>query len=240
MRIIHLLYMAQTRKQRILADTKKHRQRRALTTVILAAVLIAIIGVGVYFATRPGPSQDWPYPCLGQETLAFHIHPWLRIWINNANVTIPAAVGISNPVYQGAFATGGPNSCFEPVHTHDSSGIIHVEAPDSLTPYTLGAFFQIWKISFSTVNVNGANYPVVFNRTDILGFRTDSTHTLTLLVDGKSSSFYDSLSLNQYDYCDSTVGSVPPCSPTAPGDPYPASYPYGTKHTIIIQYKTIG
>ena len=87
--------------------------------------------------------------------------------------------------------------------------------------------------------MNGANYPVVFNKTDILGFRTDSTHVLSLLVDGQNSSAYEALNLNQYDYCDHTVANVPPCSPTATGDPYPLSYPYGTRHTVVIQYKTV-
>lgn len=209
-------------------------------TITIVVALIALIGGAIYFSTRNTPvPTNWPYPCLGQEALTFHIHPWLRIWIGSTNVTIPAAVGITNPVFQNGIATGGSGACYEPMHTHDSSGIIHIEAPGSATQYTLAAFFQVWSVTYSTASVNGADYPVVFNKTDILGFRTDSTHTISLLVDGQNSSVYDALVLNQYDYCDHTVATVPPCSPTAPGDPYPPSYPYGTRHTIIIQYKSV-
>ena len=33
------------------------------------------------------------------------------------------------------------------MHTHDSSGVIHVEAPESVAKrtFTLGEFFQVWK-----------------------------------------------------------------------------------------------
>ncbi len=154
------------------------------------------------------------------------------------NITIPAAIGITNPVFSNGGATGGPGSCFEPMHTHDASGIIHIESSDTSTQYTLDAFFQIWKLTYSTITINGASQPVIFNSTDILGYKTDQTHRLVLLVDGTSSAAYGSLALNQYDYCDSTVASVSPCYPTAGGDPYynGQPYPYGTKHTIVIDY----
>ena len=231
--------MSQRRKQKMLVEARKNRQRRTIATIAIVTVLILIIAVAIYFATKPTHTiLEWPYPCLGQESLTFHIHPWLRIWIDNTNVTIPAAVGITNPVFSNGIAGGGSNSCFEPMHTHDNSGIIHIESPDNSTQYTLANFFKIWKISYGTVTVNGASQPIEFNQTDILGFRTDTSHTLTVLVDGHSDIRYDSLSLNQYDYCDSTVANVPPCYPTAAGGPYPPSYPYGTEHTIIIEYKS--
>jgi hypothetical protein len=50
---------------------------------------------------------------------------------NNQNVTIPAGIGII------------PNNCIFWLHTHDDSGIIHVESP-SQTSFTLGQFLQVW------------------------------------------------------------------------------------------------
>src|SRR5712692_1743649 len=121
--------MSETRKQRILIGARRQRQRRAVVTITVVAALIALLAEAIYLSTRNNTmAPNWPYPCLGQETLTFHIHPWLRIWIDNANVTIPAAIGITNPVFQNGITTGGPGSCFKPMHTHDASGIIHIEA----------------------------------------------------------------------------------------------------------------
>src|SRR5262249_4784787 len=39
------------------------------------------------------------------------------------------------------FVVGG--SCFSWLHTHDETGIIHIESPIQRT-YTLGDFFDIW------------------------------------------------------------------------------------------------
>ena len=232
--------MSQSRKQKIIAQTRRHRQRRAVLTILLAAALIAIITVGVYFFAVNNKTIDWRYPCLGQESLTFHIHPWLRIWINNGNITIPAGIGIQGAIFENGIATRG--SCFEPMHTHDASGIIHIESPDTSVQYTLDSFFQIWRLTYPTITIDGVSQPVVFNSTNILGFKTDQTHRVSLLVDSASSNAYGSLALNKYDYCDSSVANVPPCFPTAGGDPYYGGqpYPYGTKHTVTIVYATSG
>jgi hypothetical protein len=63
-------------------------------------------------------------------TLAEHIHPLLTINIDGQNVPIPAGIGI------------GPDGNL-PIHTHDSSGIIHVESTKKL-PFRLQDFFTIW------------------------------------------------------------------------------------------------
>ena len=238
--------MSQTRKKRVLDEIRRKRQRQTTLTIVLVAALIALIAGSAHFLSRNGGSSGgnnngFLFPCLGSEGTAFHIHPWLRIWIDGANpsnITIPAAIGIRNPVFQGGFAGGGPSSCFEPLHTHDSSGIIHVESPDSVTQYTLGDFFQIWNETYSTISINGISQPIVLTSNDILGYKPDQTHTLSLIVDGSSSSAYQNLVLNNYDYCNSQTNG-PPCSPTAVINPYPPSYPYGTLHTILVYYRTV-
>ncbi len=238
--------MAQTRKKKVLEEVRKQRQRRrAVTITIIAVVLIAVIAGGVYAFLRSSgnANANFPFPCLPQEQLFLHIHPWLRIVINNGpsniSVTIPAGVGILDPQATNGIVYGG--SCFEPLHIHDTSGIIHVESPSISTQYTLDNFFQIWKVTYNTVNVNGVNQPVAFNSTDILGYRMDQTHRVWLIVDGNNSTDYGSLVLNGLDYCSTTRASVPPCNPTAGGDPYYGGqpYPYGAGHGIIIYYKTL-
>jgi len=175
------------------------------------------------------PLPPFPFPCLAEST-ATHVHPWLRIVINGQNVTIPSAIGIKNPSSSG--------SCFEPLHTHDASGIIHIESATN-TPSTLGDFFQVWKATYGSVMIGGSPHPIVFNPTDILGFKADSTHRIVVLVDGKPSTTYASLLLNALDYCNASA-TGPPCYPTAVGNPYYSngqSYPFGSGHTIVIEYE---
>ena len=108
---------------------------------------------------------------------------------------------------------------FEPLHTHDSTGIIHIEAT-SYVNYTIGQFFQVWAATYPTVTVNGTTHPVIFNDTDILGFKADATHQVVLLVDGKPyTGNFDGLILDNLDYCSSANQSVLPCSLTAGGNP---------------------
>ena len=217
--------MAQSRKQNIQEKIRKDRRRRRLITIVSAVALIIVVLVAVYIATRPG-NQRFPFPCLGSEGAAMHIHPWLQITINNQSVTIPAKVGI----------VGFP-PCYEPVHTHDTSGILHIEAPDLSHNFTLGDFFTIWKDTYPTILFQQADRPVIFNQTDILGFQNDPTHQVRLVVDGTLNNQYSSLNLVPLDYCSSANANVPPCNPTAGGDPfYPGGYPYMTGHTIQIEY----
>ncbi len=243
--------LAQTRKQKVLQEVKRKRQQRTVISIIIVGVLISIIGVGVWALSRNNGGTNFPFPCLA-ETTTLHVHPWLRIWIESTpgskfNVTIPTAVGILNPQISNGQAGGG--SCFEPLHTHDSTGIIHVESAHNTDTYTLSDFFNVWKATpgLSTVSVPGlGNLPVVFNSTDILGFKPDQTHTLSLLVDQGQSTYqnstaYGSLSIVPLDYCSTAVGQSFPCNLTAGGDPFWGgdTYPYGTGHTIVIYYKAV-
>ena len=217
--------MSQSRKQNIQENIRRDRRRKRLITLVSAVALIIVVLIAVYVTTRPS-NQQFPFPCLGSEGAAMHIHPWLQITINNQSVSVPANIGI----------VGFP-PCYEPVHTHDTSGILHIEAPDLSHNFTLGDFFTIWKDTYPTILFQQADRPVTFNQTSILGFQNDQTHQVRLIVDGGLNNQYSSLNLVPLDYCSSANASVPPCSPTAGGDPsYPGGYPYGTSHTIQIQY----
>lgn len=237
--------MAQTRKQKVLQEVKRQRQRRTIATFIIVAILISVIGGVAYALSRSSGQTSFPFPCLA-ETVTLHVHPWLRIWIesspgNNVSVTIPTAVGILDPQISGGRAGGG--SCFEPLHTHDPTGIIHIESAHITDSYSLGDFFKVWAATpnYGNVNVPGFGLrPVVFNSSDIFGFRPDQTHTLLLLVDGKNATApFESLPLVPLDYCSAALAGQFPCSSTAGGDPAwgGGSYPYGPGHTIVITYK---
>ena len=169
--------MAQTRKQKVLQEVKRKRQQRTIVSIVIVAVLISIIGIGVWALSRnAGNGGNFPFQCLGQEYTNLHVHPWLRIWINTGtgitNVTIPAAVGILNPGFQtdsNGVQVVSNGSCYEPMHTHDASGIIHIESSSISNQYTLDNFFDIWKVTCQIqasdcVNIGGVNRPIVFRQ----------------------------------------------------------------------------
>ena len=204
------------------------RRNRHEKEIAVAAVAVALV-VGMYFVVAPS-FASYPVPCVTSNSLAEHIHPYLRISIDNQDVAIPADVGFSA-------------SCAEPVHTHDASGILHVET-GTVENVTLGQFFQIWA-KWATMGpeyqplLGGKALPVVFNSTDIFGFRDNATMAVTLLVNGSPySGDPTQLILNEYDYC-SASSSTPPCSPTAADSPpyyNGATYPWATGQTLVIEY----
>jgi hypothetical protein len=71
--------------------------------------------------------------CHTEEHFDFHIHTKLIIMIDNRFYPIPANVGII------------PEKCIYWLHTHDNSGLIHIESPIKRN-FTLGQFLQIWKL----------------------------------------------------------------------------------------------
>lgn len=89
------------------------------------------------------------------EQVLFHIHAHLAIYINGKQKLLPYGVGIVPP-YQlqqtqdGPFVAGG--SAFYWLHTHDESGVIHMEAPVQ-RKFTLGDFFAEWKQPLSANQV---------------------------------------------------------------------------------------
>lgn len=129
-------------------------------------------------------------------------------------------------------------SCFEPLHTHDASGIIHIEGPNPSQRYTLGDFFAVWRATYGTVQIGSGSFPVTYTAGELLGHRVGGGHTIRLIVDGRPVASGPGLVLNALDYCSAqSVG--PPCFPTAVGDPFPPAVlrQYGTGHTIVLEYQ---
>lgn len=80
------------------------------------------------------------------EQLLFHIHAHLQIYGNGQQKLVPYGVGIVPPYrlessQDGSFVDAG--SAIYWLHTHDETGVIHVESPVQRT-FTLGDFFDIW------------------------------------------------------------------------------------------------
>jgi hypothetical protein len=94
-------------------------------------------------------------PCESSEGVVLHIHSDLALFVHGKEVQIPAYIGMA-PTPQGG--------CLYWIHTHDASGVIHIEAgslsaPDG-GPFTLGMFFNIWGQPLSRTQVARFTGPV--------------------------------------------------------------------------------
>jgi len=77
-------------------------------------------------------------PALQQEGTVLHTHQHLDIFINGNQLTIPANIGIDDA-----------KGFISPIHTHDETGIMHVESPVAEKFY-LGQFFDIWGVRLTS------------------------------------------------------------------------------------------
>ena len=122
------------------------------TTTVASGSLLAPAGATDQTSAVDGIS------CNSTEQLVFHIHAHLAIYVNGAMKLLPPGVGIGPPLQfqqtsAGPFVASG--SCFSWLHTHDSSGVIHIESPVQRV-YTLGDFFDIWGQPLSATQVGPA------------------------------------------------------------------------------------
>jgi hypothetical protein len=136
-------------------------------------LVIAAIAFGLYYGlagSHPQPNENTHgglspangqvvdgIPCEASESLLFHIHPTLSIMVEGQERTVPADIGILQ-------------KCLYWVHTHDATGMIHVESPVQ-RDYTLGNFFDIW------------GQPLDSKR--FLDRAIDSGHSVLAYVDGQ-------------------------------------------------------
>ncbi|MBI5226207.1 hypothetical protein HY994_03120 [Candidatus Micrarchaeota archaeon] len=133
-------------------------KRVFVVLVFLAAALGLILG------SRPallvlGELPELSFP----DTVAdypVHWHARVRIVDGPDEIIIPANVGLPSD---------GPES---PVHTHDESGVLHVEAHRlaDLPPSTLAYFFSLW--------------PQPLNASCVTDVCTDSTRQMRFFVNG--------------------------------------------------------
>ena len=100
------------------------------------------------------------------ESLQFHVHAHLDVFVDGQKVTVPAGLGIDTtnpgvhdfPNIAGATGYGGINPpcsspCISPLHTHDVTGIIHTESKTQKFN-TLGQLFTEWDVKLDQNCVN--------------------------------------------------------------------------------------
>ncbi|MGO4186233.1 hypothetical protein [Pseudarthrobacter sp. TAF60_1] len=76
---------------------------------------------------------------LNAEGTAEHYHAHLDVFVDGKPITVPADIGFS-------FGAGGQANGISALHTHDTTGIIHIEAPTSGVKYSLGQVLREWGV----------------------------------------------------------------------------------------------
>jgi len=119
-------------------------------------VLALLVGGTTPAAGTTRSAPPWPAPTdlsaraeaaglrnVWGERLAEHVHTHLTILDGDDPVTVPGDIGHSD---RRRFAAQ--------LHTHDTSGILHVESPTRRT-FTLGEFFDEWGVPLTAWRVGG-------------------------------------------------------------------------------------
>jgi hypothetical protein len=139
----------------------------AAVVVVAAIVAIAVLSGGDEKNKPKGPTDQTglsvspcPWPPLEAGVIdrgkklglpdlsdtAFHIHAQLSVYVDGKKQTVPQNIGIDT-------AAGDATS----LHTHDTSGVIHMEATQPYK-FKLGQFFTIWGVKFTDTQI-GAYHP---------------------------------------------------------------------------------
>ncbi len=166
--------------------------RRRLIPASLLAMLVIVAGLAAWLSARgpqaasPGPEgvavQEVPplapagaasgapidgITCrgIGAQTVTYHVHTMVTIYVDGQPERLPAGIGITKPAVttgSGAstFVDVGLHDCLYWLHTHANDGIVHIEAPRRAT-FTLGELFAIWGQPLSATRVGPARGPVV-------------------------------------------------------------------------------
>ena len=76
---------------------------------------------------------------LKAEGAAEHYHAHLDVLVNGKAIAVPGGIGFS------VGSDGQPNG-ISALHTHDTSGVVHIEAPTAGEKYTLGQVLKEWGV----------------------------------------------------------------------------------------------
>ena len=178
-------------------DKKNYKRLTVITMSVLVAILV---GVGILTTMAPNTLLASTsssslgidnIKCEVIEHLNFHIHAHLDIFINGKPYIVPSQIGII------------PNKCLYWMHTHDDTGVIHIESPENRN-FTLGQFFDIWNEKFNNTQIFDN---IVSN---------SKNNTLSVYVNGNKASSVDyrDIKLTSHDEIAIVYGKPPDTIPS--------------------------
>lgn len=150
-------------------------------TYLLVIFLLVLIFVGLSKMQKTAPSttrKELLALCTGHAVNNIHYHAQLAIVFKNEPYTIPAFVGINKQSFS------PNNTCIHPVHTHDTTGLIHVDYPRK-HPFTIGDFFKTWGI--------------IFSKDQLASMHTYDKYSIAMTVNGVSNFDFEKYILKDQD-----------------------------------------
>ncbi len=139
--------------------------------ILTAAMLFGLASFISHSTHSTLSNREVALICTTDMATQFHIHPNLKIVINESVQEIPANIGVNA-------------TCMNPLHTHDASGILHIESPEK-RDFSLGDFFAVWGQPFS--------------KDQILDYKIDAEHQILVTVNGASVDSYENTILRDHD-----------------------------------------
>ncbi|MGH9976849.1 MAG: hypothetical protein ACRD8Z_13600 [Nitrososphaeraceae archaeon] len=128
-----------------------HRKRKKRLLIFVIPILAVIIAFGIYVdiqAREQGLGAD----------MVLHLHPNLTLIVDGSPNSVPKNIGIDAPLYKDHSLDKYGMTGMAPIHTHDSSGVIHVESNTNRN-YTLDEFLDIWGLDLNNkaiqISANG-------------------------------------------------------------------------------------
>ena len=168
----------------------RYRQQGLSFTLFLAiyigaSVVISTIALDIsfsvvkdVFSSTPNMTAVDSIRCDTMEFTKFHVHAHLDIFVDGKPFIVPSQIGIDPE-----------GRCLYWLHTHDDSGIIHIESPFE-REFTIGNFIDIWGQTFNNTHLfdnNGLN---------------DTNSMLSVYVNGvkvPTSSDFRNIKINAHD-----------------------------------------
>ena len=173
-----------TARERVEAARRAERRRRSRRIAVLSACcVVAAAAMVAAFVVMVHDGQGRQRPAAGRltwarpddtadraraaglsvapmEGTALHFHTHLDILVDGVPVTVPAGLGIA-----------GSGQEMAELHTHDTTGIVHIEAPTTGKRYALGQLFGEWNLRLDA--------------TDLGDLKAGGGRILTAYVDGR-------------------------------------------------------
>jgi hypothetical protein len=143
-------------RQAAKSDIQNNRKNNSINAfLVIWFPLILLIVTGLIGYDEPIKAQSD-----NTNPIIMHIHPRLDVLENGSPIIVPAQVGIDPSMWHdhsldefGMQAMPEMNMiAMAPLHTHDNSGIVHVESTINRN-YTLGEFLNIWGLNLKDKTV---------------------------------------------------------------------------------------
>ena len=159
-------------QERLREQNRAARKRMLQRGIKIAAIVLlvggSIVGLVWYIANQPKTPES---EIISQSGI--HWHPELSIYIKGAKQEIPANIGIG--------------VTHQPLHTHDNTGVIHLEIQGLVTrdDIKIGRFFKIWG--------------KLFNSNCILDSCNGPNGKVKMLVNGRENNDFDNYPMQDKD-----------------------------------------